>query len=63
MHKLSLRITALSQPDIILISGEVERKYAVFFYTFVSLGQKMFEKKTGNGGGRVAYDVSLDKSN
>lgn len=35
----------------------------IFFDTFVSLGQKMFEKKTGNTGGRVAYDVSLDKSN
>lgn len=63
VHKLSLRITALSQPDIILISGEMERKYAHCFDTFVSLGQKMFEKKTGNRGGRVAYDVSLDKSN
>lgn len=35
----------------------------ISFDTFVALGQKMFEKKTGNGGGRVAYDVSLDKSN
>lgn len=41
----------------------MERKYADCFDTFVSLGQKMFEKKIGNMGGRVAYDVSLDKSN